>query len=280
MSFMESFKEYFKMLRVEDWIRSTFWIPLIGAILVYGSLKSIIFIAIIYFCATAYSFVVNNYFDIEIDKKHKGKIQSSTNPLAQGTISRKGTLILLGILLLIPLVLAARMSFIGFVFVLLSIFASTLYSVKYIRLKERNELGIITSGLMFGFLPILAGATLAGGDLNLPIILVGILFMQLSSIGLLAHQVTDYKEDLGVTNTFVVKVGLKMGYICLIFFFITSLLTFHMASKFFLLQWWLYYFIFLGLVFCFPLRYIKEIRSRANIQISRKGGLLHFISSK
>lgn len=256
---------YLRMLRIEDWIRSTFWVPIFGAILAYGSLKSITLVGVIYFCATAYSFVVNNYFDVEIDRKHKGKIQSSTNPLAQGTVSEKGTLILLVVLLLLSLAPALAMNFIGFIFVLLSIIASTLYSVKHIRLKERNGLGIITSGVMFGLFPLLAGATLVGGNLSSPMILVGFLFMQLGSIGLIAHQVVDYEEDLGVTNTFVVKTGLKIGYISLVLLLITSILSFHVASKFFLIGWQLYYIILLGLILCFPVRYMKEIRSRINI---------------
>ncbi|MCK4520330.1 UbiA prenyltransferase family protein [Candidatus Parcubacteria bacterium] len=263
-------KGYFQMLRIKDWIKSTFWIPLIGAVLVHTSLQSFFLIAIIYFCATAYSFVINNYFDIEIDKKHKEKIKANTNPLAQGIISRKGTLMLLGILLFIPLILAIRMSFIGFILVLLSIFASTLYSAKHIRLKEKPGLDIIISGLMFGFFPFLAGATLAGGGLNFPIILVGILFTILSSTGLLAHQAVDYEQDLGNTKTFAIKIGLKMSCICLILFIVASLLCFEFICQFFTIEWWLHYSILMFLAFCFPLRYIKEIKNIIKICFLRE----------
>ncbi len=249
------------MLRFEDWLKSTFWIPLIGAVLVHASLRNFFLIAIIYFYATAYSFVINNYFDVEIDRKHKEKIKSNTNPLAQGIISKRGALILLGILLFIPLVLAVHMDSIGFIFVLLSIFASTFYSARHIRLKEKPGLDIITSGFMFGFFPFLAGVTLAGGSLNFPIILIGILFMILSSTGLLAHQIVDYKQDLGNTKTFAIKIGWKMSYVCLILFIVASLLCFELICQFFIIEWWLHYSILIFLIFCFPLRYIKEIKN-------------------
>jgi 4-hydroxybenzoate polyprenyltransferase len=271
-------KGYFQMLRIKDWIKSTFWAPLIGAVLVQASLRNLFLVAIIYFCATAYSFVINNYFDVEIDKKHKEKIKLNINPLAQGIISKKGTLIVLGILLFVPLVLAVHMDSIGFIFVLLSILASTLYSARHIRLKEKPGLDIITSGLMFGFFPFLAGVTLTGGSLNFPIILIGILFMILSSTGLLAHQIgilfmilsstgllahqtVDYKQDLGNTKTFAIKIGWKMSCICLILFIAASLLCFEIICQFFTIEWWLHYFILMFLIFCFPLRYIKKIKN-------------------
>ena len=279
-SFVQLSKGYFKMLRINDWIKSTFLIPLIGAILVHSSLKSFILIAVIYFCATAYSFVINNYFDVEIDRKHKGKIKSNTNPLAQGIISKRGTLILLGVLLSIPLIFAIQMSFIGFIFVLLSIFSTTLYSVRYIRLKEKPGLDIMTHGFMAGFFPFLAGVTLAGGNISFPIILIGILFTELSSADLLVHQIIDYKNDLGNTKTFAIKIGLKMSYVCFILFIIGSLLCFKVISEFFTIEWWLYYSIFLFLAFCFPLRHIKEIKNRISRQPNEKRGLLYFRNSE
>jgi 4-hydroxybenzoate polyprenyltransferase len=259
-------KGYFQMLRIKDWIKSTFWTPLIGAFLVHASLRNFLLIAIIYFCATAYSFVINNYFDVEIDKKHKEKIKSNANPLAQGIISKKGALMLLGILLFIPLALAIQMDSMGFILVLLSIFASTLYSAKYIRLKERPGLDIITSGFMFGFFPFLAGVALAGGSLNFSIILVGTLFTILSSAGLLAHQTADYKQDLGNTKTFAIKIGRKMSFVCLILFIVSSVLCFEAICHFFTIEPWLYYSILIFLIFCFPFRYTKNIK---NITYSR-----------
>ena len=243
---------YFKMLRVKEWIKSYFWIPLIGAFLANASLKNFILIAIIYFCATGYSFVINNYFDIEIDKKHQGKIKSNKNPLAQGFITKKGTLIFLGILLIVPIILALQINFLGFIFVLLSILASTFYSVKYLRLKEKSFLDITTHGFMFGFFPFLAGVTLAGGSFGFFPFLAGILFTSITANELLIHQIVDYQDDLGNTNTTVIKIGQKMSYLCLISFFVITLLCFGIMLKYFTVERYLYW-LFTLLLFWLPL---------------------------
>lgn len=107
---------YFKMLRIDGWIKLFFWIPIVGAGLVQFSFRNFMLVGIIYFCVTSYSYVINNYFDLEIDKRNDKKIKLNTNPLAQGLITKKGTLILLIILLLISSVLAIQMNFVGFYF--------------------------------------------------------------------------------------------------------------------------------------------------------------------
>ena len=173
---------------------------------------------------------------------------------------------LLGILLSTPLGLSIQMSFIGFVFVLLSILASTLYSIKYVRLKERPVIDIATHGFTFGLF-FLAGVTLAGGNLNFPIILIGILFTILGINSLLAHQTADYEEDLRNTETFAIKIGRKMSYFCLILGIIASLLCFEVILRFFTVEWWIHYPIFIFLLFCFPLRYLKEIKNKLRVQL-------------
>jgi 4-hydroxybenzoate polyprenyltransferase len=212
------------MLRIKDWIKSYFWIPLIGAFLVQPSLRSFLLVSIVFFCVTAYSFVVNNYFDAELDKTHKGKITSNTNPLSQKLVSERGVLTLLGILLFIPSILAIQINFIGFIFVLLSVLASTFYSMKYVKIKERIGLDLITHGFMFGFFPFLAGVTLSGGILCSYFIFIAILFTIITSNQLLIHQITDYKQDLGHTKNTTIFLGLKTAHTILLFSTILGLL--------------------------------------------------------
>ncbi len=249
------------MLRVKDWIKSYFWVPLVGVFLVSFSFRDFFLVAIIYFCAISYAYVINNYFDAEIDKKHQGKIRTNRNPLAQGLITKKNTLMLLGILLLIPLVLAIQMSFIGFIFVLLSIIFSTLYSVKIFRLKEKLMIDIITNGLVGGFFPFLAGVALAGGTFNLYFLLIGILFTILVASSLLAHQIADYDKDIGNTKNTVIKIGQRISYIFLVLFHLVFLLCFLMVLNYFTIEWWLYY-LFIFLSFAIPLYYLKEIKNK------------------
>ena len=263
------------MLRIKDWIKSYFWIPLIGAFLAQASLKNFLIIAIIYFCATGYSFVVNNYFDVEIDKKHQGKIQSNKNPLAQGFITKKGTLTFLGILLIVPIVLALQINFLGFFFVLLSILASTFYSIKYLRLKEKSFLDITTHGFMFGFFPFLAGVTLAGGNFNFLSVLIGILFTFITANELLIHQIVDYQDDLGNTNTTVIKIGKKMSYLSLISFFAITLLCFGIMIKYFSVGQYLYW-LFIFLLCWLPLYHCYQMKIRKKTVSQLFGALIKF----
>ena len=213
--------EYLKMLRVREWIKFFAPIPLIGAILAPATPFVLISVGVIFFCVIAFGFVVNNYFDVEIDLRNTKKVRRGNNPLSSGRVTKRGTFALMCVLLVIAITLACFLSpgISGVLFTLLSISLLTLYSVSHIRLKERFIVDILTHGLMFGLFPVLAGFTLAGGDLNLNlnmhILLIAALFMIIGCESLLTHQINDYEEDLGYSSTTVVKVGLKKGWVLL-----------------------------------------------------------------
>ena len=211
--------EYLKMLRVKEWIKFFAPIPLIGAILAPATPFVLISVGVIFFCVIAFGFVVNNYFDVEIDLRNTKKVSRGNNPLSSGRVTKRGTFALMCVLLAIAITLACFLSpgISGVLFTLLSISLLTLYSVNRIRLKERFIVDILTHGLMFGLFPVLAGFTLAGGDLNLNthILLIAALFMIIGCESLLTHQINDYEEDLGYSSTTVVKVGLKKGWVLL-----------------------------------------------------------------
>ena len=264
------------MLRIEDTLKFFFWIPLAGAVLANVSFKNFILVAVISFCFTSFAFAVNNYFDVAIDKKNQDKIKSKTNPLAQELVTKSGTLILLGILLIISISLSLFMNFIGFIFVLLSIFVSTLYSVSYIRLKEKNIIDITNHGLMFGFFPFLAGVALTGGTINVPLVIIAFLFTILSSSALLTHQITDYEEDLGDTETTAIKIGKQKSYIFLFLFLIVSLSLFEIIIlKYYSnIQWWFFYPALSLLIFWWlPLKLIRQL-GKEKIKNTLMEGLL------
>lgn len=216
-------KEYFKMLRVKEWIKFFTFVPLIGAVLAHATPQVLILVGVIFFCVIGYGFVINNYFDVEIDRRHTKKVVLGKNPLSTGKVTKKGTFMLMGVLLAIPIALSWFLSVTGLLFTLLSIFFLTLYSVRYIRLKERFIVDIITHGLMFGLFPFLAGVTLAGGDLNTLTLLIASLFMMIGCVSLLTHQINDYDEDFGISSTTVVRVGLKRGWALLVSFVLLSI---------------------------------------------------------
>ena len=211
--------EYLKMLRVREWIKFFAPIPLIGAILAPATPFALISVGVIFFCVIAFGLGVNNYFDVEIDLRNTKKVRRGNNPLSSGRVTKRGTFALMCVLLAVAITLACFLSpgISGVLFTLLCISFLTLYSVNHIRLKERFIVDILTHGLMFGLFPVLAGFTLAGGDLNLTthILLIATLFMIIGCESLLTHQINDYEEDLGNSSTTVVKVGLKKGWVLL-----------------------------------------------------------------
>jgi 4-hydroxybenzoate polyprenyltransferase len=221
---------YLKMLRVKEWIKFFTPIPLIGAILAHATPFAIILVGVIFFCVIGYGFVINNYFDVEIDKRNTKKVRMGKNPLSAGKVTKKETLVLMSVLLVIPVAFSCFLTLSGVLFTVLSIFFLTLYSVKYTRLKERFIVDIITHGLMFGLIPFLAGFTLAGGNLNTLTLLVASLFMIIGCEALLTHQINDYDEDFGISSTTVVRVGLKRGWAMLVLFVLLSIVNLELIA--------------------------------------------------
>ena len=226
-------REYIRMMRVNEWIKFFTLIPLIGAILAPATPSLIILVGVIFFCVIGYGFVINNYFDTDIDMRNTKKVMKGNNPLSKGSVTKKGTLVLMGVLLVIPIALSCFLTAPGLLFTLLSILLLTLYSVKYIRLKERFIADIITHGMMFGLFPFLAGFTLAGATVTTASLLIASLFMLIGCESLLTHQINDYREDFGNTDTTVVRVGMKRGWALLVFVVLLSIANLELTVQWF-----------------------------------------------
>ncbi|KMQ69251.1 prenyltransferase UbiA [Chryseobacterium sp. FH2] len=106
-------KKYFKLLRVEQWVKNLFvFVPLFFS----GSIKNIdllsksIFAFIIFSLAASVVYILNDYNDIEEDRKHPEKRR---RPLASGVISKsKAVGVLISIIIIdIALVFIAHMCF-------------------------------------------------------------------------------------------------------------------------------------------------------------------------
>jgi 4-hydroxybenzoate polyprenyltransferase len=207
--------DYLRMLRIRDWIKFYPLFPLAGAYLAGGRPGQTLFVFVAYICLISYAFVVNNYFDAEIDRQHRRKVASGTNPLAAGKVDEGGVVLLMFALVSIPLILSFRLDLTGALFVVINLLLLTAYSASRIRLKERYLLDAISHGLMFGALPFLSGFLLCGGDLSRGIILISLVFFILGCEALIAHQILDYAEDLGSTTTTVTRIGEKNGLLML-----------------------------------------------------------------
>lgn len=253
------------MLRIKDWIKSCFWIPIIGALLVNSPLINIFLIAIISFFVLAFAYSINNYFDVEIDREHKKKTELNINPLAQGLITKEGSLIILGFTVFVSLALSFSINFLGFIFILLIIIFGIFYSTSFIRLKEKRFLDLINHGLGIGFFPFLAGVKLGEGNIDLPLILIAFLFCFLNIIFLLIHQINDYEEDFGKTNNTTLIVGIRNSYLLICFFIILALFFSRSILIYYSIDNIIYYFLIAIYLVIFP--FIWYIRDKFIVMI-------------
>lgn len=87
--------KYLKLLRVEQWVKNLFvFAPLFFSGNVFNTdlfLKSV-FAFIVFSVAASFIYIINDYSDIEQDKKHP---QKRKRPLASGAISKKNATVLL-----------------------------------------------------------------------------------------------------------------------------------------------------------------------------------------
>lgn len=249
------------MLRTGDWIKFYPLFPLAGALLAAGSAVDLIVVVALFCCVTAYGFVINNLYDAEIDRQHTGKAETGKNPYADRVVSKNETRAMCAVLAGVPLAVALALSVAGFVLTLLCVITLTLYSATPARLKDRFAADIICHGLMFGGLPFLAGFALAGGVLPLVVSLPAAAALVCTFIcceALIAHEITDYEEDVGTTYTTVVGIGLRNGMVLLGVTTVLSLVAFGLTAWYFATPMALNAIIMLFLI-AYPLYSCREV---------------------
>jgi len=233
---MDKLQGYWRMLRTGDWVKFYPLFPLAGAFLAVGLSSGLIVVFVLFFCVTAYGFVINNLYDAEIDKSHPGKTKQGKNPFAERLIAKEEVVGMCVALAGIPLLASLAISSMGFVFTLLCLVALTLYSAPPIRFKDRFAMDIICHGVMFGGLPFLAGYILAGGAitalLSLPVP-SALICTLLCCEALIVHEILDYHDDLGTTYTTVVGIGLRNGFLLLGITAALSVAAFELISRWF-----------------------------------------------
>lgn len=102
--FLTQMTKYLKLLRVEQWIKNLFvFVPLFfsGNITNLDLLIKSIFAFIIFSLIASSVYIINDYSDIESDKKHPEKRR---RPLASGAISKKNALFVLVLLLAVGII--------------------------------------------------------------------------------------------------------------------------------------------------------------------------------
>jgi len=158
------------------------------------------------FCMTSFTFAINNYYDIESDKKNLKKIHF--NAMASGRISKQTGVFLNVIFVVIPLVVSFLFKLEVFFFCVILIFWMWMYSSPPLRLKGRPGVDIIWHFIAF-FLLIMWGSLIAS-SITLINWLVAISVGVFSCMAQIMNHMGDYEFDKeSGTKTYVVSKGLE-----------------------------------------------------------------------
>jgi 4-hydroxybenzoate polyprenyltransferase len=186
------------------------------------------------FFILAFTFAINNYYDIDTDKENPRR--AHLNEMASGKISKQTGLLLNFIFIVIPLVLSLFFTVEVFVFCAFLIFWMWAYSAPPLRLKGRAGFDILWHFIAFLAL-ILWGSYLAG-NISMINILVAISFGLFGVFAQIDNHIHDYPFDKASgSKTFAVWIGinkaniaLKVTFIIYIVFLLPLIVLFPFSS--------------------------------------------------
>lgn len=157
--------KYIKLLRVEQWVKNFFvFVPLFfsGNVTHLGFLYKSIFAFVVFSLAASSIYILNDYKDIESDKKHPEKCK---RPLASGAISKStaiaifATLVLLVIFLIIFGQEVFQKQFLRFSIIIASYFLMNIAYTIHLKHVAILDIFIISIGFV---LRVLAGGYATG----------------------------------------------------------------------------------------------------------------------
>lgn len=142
----------------------------------------------------AFAFSINNCFDVECDKQHKGKLKR--NPIVAGLIGFKEGVIVSLCFASIGLVFTYLcFSWISFFIYSILILLSAAYSCPPLRLKSVPIFDLFSHGLFFGSLLFFYGTSVTGGSLYNAITVNISIFIYSVTLELRNH-IEDFEADL------------------------------------------------------------------------------------
>ena len=205
-----------KLFRTDDWLSSV--LPLVYSLLLSYALfemdpaalelvDAVKFISFFVFVFTFLSFgyMINDYSDIEVDKAcGKVKVIASMH-----TAAIRFVLCVLIVLGTIPMLLLAGNPCSMFCLLVLTYVLGAIYSISFIRAKERGVLGaIVSSFAQRGMLMIVAAYLF---DMNFYHTITWVVFSFLDGLRyILIHQLIDYKNDtVSGVHTLATQTGQK-----------------------------------------------------------------------
>jgi len=191
---------YYRNIRVQDW-RAYLGMAVLGYIfgLDESSLLSsnpLILIPYVVSCTLfiAFSFSINNCFDVDCDSKQPSKL--TKNPVAAGRITfREGVTVSSCIALAGLAVSYTAFSLTSFLLYASLSFWGASYSIPPMRLKARPLVDVVSHALGFGSLLFLYGVSV-GGEFSFTSTIVAASLFTCSAIFELRNHLEDYEVDL------------------------------------------------------------------------------------
>ena len=234
--FFTFFTGFIRIHGVLNWFVISFFGFLLGisSLDITSYILSFIFFVVSTFFILAFTFAINNYYDIDTDKANPRR--AHLNAMASGKISKQTGLLLNLNFVVIPLVQSLFFTVAVFVFCAFLIFWMWAYSAPPLRLKGRAGLDILWHFIAFLAL-VLWGSYLAG-SVSMANILVAVSFGLFGVFAQIDNHIHDYPFDKASgSKTFAVWIGinkatiaLKVTFIIYIVFLIPLIVLFSFSS--------------------------------------------------
>jgi len=234
--FFPFFTGFIRIRGVFNWFAISFFGFLLGisSLDITSYMVPLFFFVVSTFFILAFTFAINNYYDIDTDKANPRR--AHLNAMASGKISKQTGLVFNLIFIVIPLVLSLFYTLEVFVFCAFLIFWMGVYSAPPLRLKGQAGLDILWHFIVFLAL-VLWGSYLAG-SVSMINMLVAFSLGIFGCFAQIDNHIRDYPFDKASgSQTFAVWIGihkasvaLKVSFIIYIVFLLPLLVLFSFSS--------------------------------------------------
>ena len=223
-AFIHFFTGFIRIKGVLNWLAISFFGFLLG--ITSFDITSIIFPFFMFVISTffilAFTFAVNNYYDIDTDKENPRR--ATLNAIASGVITKHTGKIFNLIFIIIPLVLTFIYAWTVFVFCAALIVWMWMYSAPPLRFKSRPGVDLLWH--FIAFLALVLWGSYIAGSVNLINIIAAVSIGLFGCFAQIDNHIQDYLFDKASgAKTFAVWIGLPSAHHSLIVTFILYLMS-------------------------------------------------------
>jgi len=246
-------KEIISIIRLPNCILSGLGV-IIGAVLEnYYNLQVLFMGFLVGFFITAYSMIINDYYDIEIDR-----INAPYRPLVSGKINTRTALTLAAVLLISGLTISALLNALSFVIAALFAIISYLYSWKFKRSGLAGNFLVASSMAI----PFIYGSIISMKFDPVPFILAGVAFFAGTSREIIKG-ISDAEGDMkkGVRTLTITRGAKRASIYAFIFMIVAVILSFFPLIYF---RFWYVYLILILIVDFYMIKYTYGLVKNPN----------------